>query len=89
MFSSSNPAGSRARNELFVHLPDSLWLSKRDSMLDALETEVEQRVRQQVAADFEAALLKTTDGDDVHDDFAIPAGEVRRIIAELLDGGAR
>ena len=31
----------------------------------------------------EAALLKTTDGTDVHDDFAIPAGEIRRILAAL------
>jgi hypothetical protein len=31
----------------------------------------------------EAALLKTTDGDDVPDEFEIPAGEIRRILADL------
>lgn len=44
-------------------------------------------VRAAVAADLRAALLKTTDGDDVYDDFEVPAGEVRRILAELVEGG--
>ena len=45
------------------------------------------RARQAIIADLADALLKTTDGDDVHDDFEIPAGEVRRILAELVEGG--
>lgn len=36
-----------------------------------------------------AALLRTTDGEEVDDDFAIPAGEIRRILAGLRAGGAR
>lgn len=45
------------------------------------------RARQAIAADLTDALLKSTDGDDVHDDFEIPAGEVRRILAELVEDG--
>ncbi|WP_138964350.1 hypothetical protein [Streptomyces sp. YIM 121038] len=29
-----------ARDELFLHLPDTLWLSKRDALLDAYRAEV-------------------------------------------------
>lgn len=29
-----------ARDELFLHLPDTLWLSKRDGLIDAHRTEV-------------------------------------------------
>ncbi|NUS82725.1 MAG: hypothetical protein HOY75_08225 [Streptomyces sp.] len=35
-------------------------------------------------ARLQAALLKTTDGCDVPDDFEIPAAEVRRILSDLL-----
>lgn len=42
-----------------------------------------QDVRGEVLAQIEVALLKTTDGADVDDDFAIPAGEIRRILADL------
>jgi hypothetical protein len=74
------------------HKARFLWLSA-DERADNLGRQLFDaraelaRVRQDIASDFEEALLKTTDGDDVHDDFAIPAGEVRRIIAELVEGG--
>lgn len=34
------------------------------------------------------ALLGTTDGTEIADDVEIPAGEIRRILAELRSGGA-
>jgi hypothetical protein len=75
------------------HKARFLWLSA-DERADNLGRQLFDaradlaRGRREIAADFEAALLKTTDGDDVDDDFVIPAGEIRRILAELLDGGA-
>jgi hypothetical protein len=45
--------------------------------------------RSEVLAEAERALLSTTDGYELHDDAEIPAGEIRRILAALGDGGAR
>jgi len=75
------------------HKARFLWLSadeRADNLGRALSDARAElaRVRKDIAADFADALLKTTDGDDVHDDFEIPAGEVRRIIAELVEDGA-
>jgi len=48
---------------------------------DAFAYEVIQRVQ--------SALLGTTDGTEIGDGVEIPAGEIRRILAELRTGGAR
>jgi hypothetical protein len=85
-----------ARTDLMAELEnptewvsDEFGLSTKEAakLVTAFEVAVKTKIRAEVAADFEAALLKTTDGDDVHDDFAVPAGEIRRIIAELVEGG--
>lgn len=41
-----------ARSALFLHLPDTLWLSQRDDLINALVAEVEVAVRASIAADF-------------------------------------
>lgn len=40
-----------ARDELFLCLPDSLWLSEREALLDNFRAEVEREVRASVAAE--------------------------------------
>ncbi|MFE6412610.1 hypothetical protein ACFVOR_37385 [Streptomyces sp. NPDC057837] len=52
------------------------------AILDEVFAE-DARAKSKVLALVERALLKTTDGADVDDDFAIPAGEIRRILADL------
>lgn len=59
-------------------------LSQRDAdeirgLLDEVFPDSVRTTREAV----EAALLKTTDGTDVDDDFQIPASEIRRILADL------
>ena len=49
----------------------------------AILDEVFPGTRQAVLAQVQEALLKTTDGDELHDDAQIPAGEIRRILADL------
>jgi hypothetical protein len=59
-------------------------LSQRDAdKIRAILDEVFPDSARTPRAAVEAALLKTTDGTDVHDDFQIPAGEIRRILADL------
>jgi hypothetical protein len=53
-----------------------------DTIRDILD-EVFPPEKKSDLASVEAALLKTTDGVDVPDDFEIPAGEIRRILADL------
>lgn len=48
---------------------------------DAFAYEIVQRVQ--------SALLGTTDGTEISDEVEIPAGEIRRILAEFRSGGAR
>jgi hypothetical protein len=93
MVSSQYPIGPTV-DQARVGLTDELegfGLSPKEAakLVNTFEVAVKSKLRFQVAADFKDALLKTTDGDDVHDDFEIPAGEVRRILAELVEGGAR
>jgi hypothetical protein len=45
--------------------------------------------RSEVLAAAEKALLSTADGYELHDAAAIPAGEIRRILADLNKDGAR
>jgi predicted membrane chloride channel (bestrophin family) len=94
----TNPTVDQARAALMGELEnptewvtDEFGLSTKDAakLVNAFEVAVKAKLRAQVAADFTDALLKSTDGDDVHDDFEIPAGEIRRILAELVEGGAR
>ena len=59
-------------------------LSQRDAdSIRAILNEAFPQDASSALAKFEAALLKTTDGTDVDDDFAIPAGEIRRILSDL------
>jgi hypothetical protein len=94
----TSPTVDRARADLMGELEnptewvsDEFGLSTKDAakLVNAFEVAVKAKLRASVASDFTDALLKTTDGDDVHDDFEIPAGEVRRILAELQTGGTR
>lgn len=48
-------------------------------VVNAFAYELVQRVQ--------SALLQTTDGTEVDDSFEIPAGEIRRILADVRIGG--
>lgn len=59
-------------------------LSQRDAdEIRAILDEAFPGARQAVVAQVQAALLKTADGAELHDDAEIPASEIRRILADL------
>jgi hypothetical protein len=74
-------------------------LSRRDDLLlmllhggaasNAIATHVVDAFTYETVQRVQLALLSTTDGTEVDDNVEIPAGEIRRILADLRAGGAR
>lgn len=73
-----------ARDELFLNLPDSLWLSRRDALLDAYRTEV---LRDAIEAARDEYLNDAT-GDETDEAYNRGVADAIAAIDKLATGGA-